>query len=61
MGLPSCFLEKKFGKHEKGDDITPFDGKQLTLMVLISSSNCLWLELCSRRNSNNLSSLSFSA
>jgi hypothetical protein len=26
MGLPSCFLEKKFGKHEKGDDITPFDG-----------------------------------
>jgi hypothetical protein len=26
MGLPSCFLEKKFVKHEKGDDITPFDG-----------------------------------
>jgi hypothetical protein len=26
MGLPSCFLEKKFVKDEKGDDITPFDG-----------------------------------
>jgi hypothetical protein len=26
MGLPSCFLEKKFVKHEKDDDITPFDG-----------------------------------
>jgi hypothetical protein len=26
MGLPSFFLEKKYGKHEKGDDITPFDG-----------------------------------
>jgi hypothetical protein len=26
MGLPSRFLEKKFGKDEKDDDITPFDG-----------------------------------
>jgi hypothetical protein len=26
MGLPSRFLEKKFVKDEKGDDITPFDG-----------------------------------
>jgi hypothetical protein len=25
-GLPSRFLEKKFVKDEKGDDITPFDG-----------------------------------
>jgi hypothetical protein len=24
MGLPSHFLEKKFVKDEKGDDITPF-------------------------------------
>jgi hypothetical protein len=26
MGLPSGFLEKKFVKDEKGEDITPFDG-----------------------------------
>jgi hypothetical protein len=26
MGLPSRFLEKKFVKDEKGDDIAPFDG-----------------------------------
>jgi hypothetical protein len=26
MWLPSRFLEKKFVKDEKGDDITPFDG-----------------------------------
>jgi hypothetical protein len=25
MGLPSRFLEKKFVKDEKGDDITRFD------------------------------------
>jgi hypothetical protein len=29
MGLPSHFLEKKFVKDEKGDDITPFDGRFL--------------------------------
>jgi hypothetical protein len=29
MGLPSHFLEKKFVKDEKGDDITPFDGSLL--------------------------------
>ncbi len=29
MGLPSRFLEKKFVKDEKGDDITPFDGNKL--------------------------------
>jgi hypothetical protein len=29
MGLPSHFLEKKFVKDEKGDDITPFDGRHL--------------------------------
>jgi hypothetical protein len=28
MGSPSRFLEKKFVKDEKGDDITPFDGMQ---------------------------------
>jgi hypothetical protein len=27
MGLPSCFMEKKFVEGEKGDDITPFDGR----------------------------------
>jgi|LakMenE01Jun11ns_1017448.scaffolds.fasta_scaffold9723938_1 hypothetical protein len=26
MGLPSCFMEKKFVEGQKGDDITPFDG-----------------------------------
>ncbi len=26
MGLPSHFLEIKFVKYEKDDDITPFDG-----------------------------------
>jgi hypothetical protein len=26
MGLPSLFLETKFFKGDKGDDITPFDG-----------------------------------
>jgi hypothetical protein len=25
MGLPSCFMEKKFVEGQKGDDITPFD------------------------------------
>jgi len=31
MGLPSRFLEKKFVKDEKGDDIiTPFDGTILS-------------------------------
>jgi hypothetical protein len=30
MGLPSRFFEKKLVKDEKGDDITPFDGKILT-------------------------------
>jgi hypothetical protein len=26
MGLPSCFMEKKFVEGQKGDIITPFDG-----------------------------------
>jgi hypothetical protein len=30
MGLPSRFFEKKIFKDEKGDDITPFDGRYLT-------------------------------
>jgi hypothetical protein len=29
MGSPSCFMEKKFVKGQKGDDITPFDGTDL--------------------------------
>jgi hypothetical protein len=33
MGLPSCFLEKKFVKDKKGDDITPFDGTVLALLT----------------------------
>jgi hypothetical protein len=36
MGLLSCFLEKKFVEHEKGDDITPFDGMEPCPLVLLS-------------------------
>ena len=34
MGLPSCFMVKKFVEGEKGDDITPFDGMLLSSKVL---------------------------
>jgi hypothetical protein len=44
MGLPSRFLEKNFVKHEKGDDITPFDGSADSNFLL--PFNSLILHFC---------------
>jgi hypothetical protein len=42
MGLPSRFLEEKFVKDEKGDDITPFDGTLLRVEDFSCSLDVLY-------------------
>jgi hypothetical protein len=36
MGSPSYIIEKKFSEGQKGDDITPFDGTPLPLVLITS-------------------------
>jgi hypothetical protein len=45
MGLPSRFLEKKFFKDEKGDDITPIygTGQEQTFLIYFKASIFLQL------------------
>ncbi len=42
MGLPSRFLEKKFVKYGKGDDITLFDGTRFSLQI---ASYAKWMSV----------------
>ncbi len=43
MGLPSCFMEKKFVEGKKGDDITPFDGIHFAIQLFVLTPKCTFV------------------